>query len=236
MKEELLKAKAILDREPLLRVQGLESLRRGSAEIIAMMEDGLLLFDSIGRVPMLFADSAETARALLDALPETDVLVSDCAEMDEEIMEKRGLNGRTACHNVVYLKAEAPEVVTSLILRPLPMDKAELFSRHYRIHDLDEIRGIIAEGRLLGGYMEDVLVGFIGWHEEGSMGMLHVLEPCRCKGYGHAMEALLLRETLRRGMIPYGQVVLGNDASMDLQLKLGFTPSEKNVSWLYRED
>ncbi len=236
MLEETRKARAFLEREPLLRVQALEAFRRGSAEVLACRTDGALLFDRHSGLPFLCADSAETARALLDSLPETSVLVSDFTELDGEIGSRFGLFGCQRCYNVVYLKREAVAVSTDVELNPLPMAEAELVSRHYHIHSLEEICRAIREGRLLGGYSGSVLVGFIGWHEEGSMGMLYVFEQHRRRGHAFAMEALLVNRTLASGRLPFGQVVVSNEASMRLQIKMGFTKCDRPVSWLFRTD
>ena len=236
MSEEARKARAFLEQEPLLRVQALEAMRRGSAEVLARRADGVLLFDRHCDLPLLCADSAETARALLDSLPETEVLVNDFTELDGEISARFGLNASQRCHNVVYLKREKVAVRTDLELIPLSEDQAELVSRHYHIHSLEEIRETIRDGRLLGGYSGGVLAGFIGWHEEGSMGMLHVFEQHRRKGHAFAMEALIINRMLDEGRLPFGQVVPGNEASMRLQIKLGFARCERPVSWLFRTD
>ena len=236
MPEQTRRTMAFLEREPLLRVQALEAMRRGSAEVLAEKADGALLYDRRSGLPFLCADSAATARALLDSLPETPVLVSDFTELDGEISARFGLYGSQRCRNVVYLKREPLAVRTDVELKPLKVAEAELVSRHYHIHSLEEIRLAIREGRLLGGYSGGVLAGFIGWHEDGSMGMLHVFEEHRRKGYAFAMEALLVNRTLDEGRLPFGQVILGNEVSMALQMKLGFTKCDRPVSWLFRED
>ncbi len=224
-----------LEREPLLRVQPRVAALRGSAKVLARADGGLLL-DLAGGVPMLCAEDGRAVRALEPFLPEdTSVLVSDYPPMDAWLMERRGLNGATVCNNVVYLKKEPVPVHTDVVLRPLPLSEAERVSGHYPIHDLETIRAFIREGRMLGGYRGEEMVGFLGWHEEGSMGLLHVFEPFRRRGYAYAMEGLQVNLMLARGELPFGQVVLGNDASMALQLKLGFTREDRTVSWLYRE-
>jgi len=224
-----------LNRKPLLRVHALTCLRRGSADIIARHPDGLLLFERVGQVHFLCADTKDAVRALLKMMPQVPVMVSDLHEMDEWIMKERGFTGRTVCTNVVYLKREPVQIDTELALRPLPPEAAKTVSALYSLHDPDTIEGFIAEGRLLGGYLKDELVGFTGWHEEGAMGMLHVFEPYRRKGYAYAMEALQINLTLARGELPHGQVIQGNGASLALQKKLGFTAAEGTVSWLFSD-
>ena len=87
---------------------------------------------------------------------------------------------------------------------------------------------------LLGGFVGDTLVGFIGWHPEGDMGLLHVFEAYRRQGFAYAMEALQINLMLKRGELPRGQVIRGNEASLALQVKLGFTVADSTVSWMFR--
>ena len=64
------------------------------------------------------------------------------------------------------------------------------------------------------------------------MGMLHVFPEYRRKGYAEALESLLANKYIEQGRIPYGHVVVGNDASMALQKKLGFQVADEKIYWL----
>lgn len=235
MTQQELRCLAFLQKDPLRHVQPLEALRHGTAEILAVREGGLLLYDLKGQLHMLCADNAQAVRELLPILPEVPVLVSDNSSMDGFIMRERGFTGSTVCSNVVYLKKEPPRIQTDLELRPLPDDMAQTVSRHYHLYNLEEIQDFIRQGSLLGGYRKETLVGFLGWHEEGSMGMLYVFEQYRRQGYAYAMEALQIKGMLSQGKLPYGQVAVGNDASLALQRRLGFSIADRTVSWLYRD-
>lgn len=236
MQDEFAQALLFLNRQPLLRVQALESIKRGSARMVGQHTDGLLIYERRGQLHFLCADTEEAVRTLLPLLPPgTDVLINDLVTMDEYIMAQLGFTGRTLCTNVVYLKREPVPIQTDISLRPLPLSAAGLVSAHYHLHGPEEIKDFINRGLLLGGYLGDTLAGFIGWHEEGDMGMLHVFEAHRRKGYAFAMEALQINLMLARGELPRGQVIAGNEASMALQMKLGFTLADKPVSWLFKE-
>lgn len=230
------RALAFLNREPLLRVQPLEAFRRGAAEVAALTEGGALIYNRESDLYMLCADSARAVRDLLPALPPVEAMTCDCPEGDNLIMDRLGLDGRSICNNVVYLHGAAPASTQKLAIRPLDMGDAETVSLNYHIHGLAQIRETISRGDLMGGYLDGAWVGFFGWHEEGSMGMLHVFEPYRRRGFAQELEARQIALTLDRGSLPFGQVILGNTASLALQRKLGFTVEEKTVSWLYRTE
>jgi GNAT superfamily N-acetyltransferase len=103
-------------------------------------------------------------------------------------------------------------------------------------HDQQEIESFIRQGRLLGGYLGDRLVGFAGWHEDDSLGMLHVFAEHRRQGHAQALVALMVNQSLAKGYLPFGQVAADNHASLALQQKMGLTLSDKTVSWLFNEE
>lgn len=84
-----------------------------------------------------------------------------------------------------------------------------------------------------GLFDNGTLAGFIGMHDEGSMGLLEILPEYRRRGYGYLLEGCLIRLHLECGWVPFCHVVEGNDASMRLQEKLGMTFSELPAIWVY---
>ena len=199
MSSQLETAKAFLQQQPLLRVQALQAIGRGSAEVLALEPDGVLLLDSQAGVPLLCADGAETAWKLLDRLPDTDVMVNDLVELDAEIGARFGLEGRTGCHNVVYLGTEPIRLRTEVELRPLPMAEAERFTLHYPRYDLETTCQAIREGRLLGGFVSGGLVviagtrtavGLLMWRSIAAGATPMRSKPCRSTYAGAGKAAL----------------------------------------------
>lgn len=229
-------ALAFLQQDSLLRIQSLEALRKGTAQIIAQVADGLLLTDTACRLNYLNADSGQAVKALLAQLGPVPVLVSDLASMDGYIMDRMGYKGREVCYNAVYTQKEPLPVPAPLQLGPLLPEQAPLIIPLVHTHDPDETLQFMREGRLLGGYLGEELVGFVGWHEEGSLGMLHVFAQHRRRGFAQALEALIINRTLEMGAVPYGQVIEDNLPSLALQAKMGLELSSKTVSWLFSEE
>ena len=77
------------------------------------------------------------------------------------------------------------------------------------------------------------MVGFIGQHLEGSMGLLEVLPQYRKNGYGMELEQTMINYMLEKGLIPFCQVEVTNEKSLRLQKKLGLTISREQVYWLF---
>ena len=65
------------------------------------------------------------------------------------------------------------------------------------------------------------------------MGMLYVLPEYRRQGWGERLERALTKIVLTQGDLPYGHVVVGNEASARLQEKLGFICCSQVVTWMW---
>ena len=79
------------------------------------------------------------------------------------------------------------------------------------------------------------IMGFAGFHEEGSMGMLVVLPEYRRQGVGERLERHLIRSAMLSGGIPYCNVFISNSASLSLQAKLGLREGSVRSWWLWTE-
>lgn len=108
-----------------------------------------------------------------------------------------------------------------------------VFEHYHMAPGRDYVAERLAAGAMTGAFLDGVLAGFIGIHEEGSIGMLEVLPAYRRRGLGYALEAGAIRRALKEGAIPYCQVIEGNTASMELQKKLGLEFSDGFVYWLF---
>ena len=90
----------------------------------------------------------------------------------------------------------------------------------------------IHHGAVYGAFYDEKIVGFIANHEEGSIGMLYVLPEYRKRHVAMALETYCMNLAVERGEIPYGQVVLGNEASIRLQEKMGICFAKGTIVWM----
>jgi len=67
------------------------------------------------------------------------------------------------------------------------------------------------------------------------MGLLYVIPEHRRNHYAQELESIYVSKTLDKGFIPFGQVKAGNEPSLRLQEKLGFTRSETLIYWMWKE-
>ena len=73
---------------------------------------------------------------------------------------------------------------------------------------------------VLGLFENNKLAGIIGKHPEGCVGMLHVFEEYRKKGYGEVLEKAMMNKLIKENKMVFCEVVDGNEISMHLQAAL----------------
>ena len=115
----------------------------------------------------------------------------------------------------------------------LDMTYIDFVCEHYRtIQNRSYIQDRIENECLWGLFVAGKCVGFIGVHDEGSMGMLQVLPEYQRHGYAYLLEGFLINEMISRECIPYCEVEIDNTASLSLQLKLGLKISHCTYYWM----
>ena len=109
-----------------------------------------------------------------------------------------------------------------------------MLAANYDLISKEELKDLVQKGNILLGYDEDRLVGFIGQHHEGSMGLLYIFPEYRKKGYGSRLEQVMIKKIRKTGFIPYCHVITDNKASVRLQKGLGLVQTKNTVSWMWR--
>ena len=97
----------------------------------------------------------------------------------------------------------------------------------------EHIKERLNAGVMYGAFDEDRIIGFIGIHNEGSMGMLFVEEAYRKKGVGASLESYLINLQISNGLTPYCHIIEGNDKSLALQEKLGLYVADTPLWWIW---
>ena len=95
-------------------------------------------------------------------------------------------------------------------------------------------RDLLRRKSILLGYDQGHLVGFIGEHLEGSMGILYVFPEYRRRCFGTTLQNCLITKTMEKGFVPFGQVEKGNQKSLGLQDKLGMARSDDLIVWMWK--
>lgn len=228
--------KRLFERDPALYADMDWYLKTGEWEIACDGDAAIWLRWKRGWLHAIAALNAGEARRLLARIPDGDALVlRGCAGLREPA-EKAGFNGCHPCVQVVYEKKTPVAVSTELTIRHPDEADFPKFAESYELADSEaELRADFSREDFLGGYLGAELVGYAGLHGEGSMGLLHVFPAYRRRGYAEALYGTLINNQLKKGRLPFAQIIEGNDASLALQRKLGFTVAREPVFWLWRE-
>jgi GNAT superfamily N-acetyltransferase len=224
-------------------------IKRGTAQIIEKTDDAILLKDTRSKALMLACDDVSKGMEILKQnIDDTKRNIGDTkqnngetkplimisnAELGRRVADKFGYENIMECYQMAFLSKEPPKADDVLEYKTATMEDFPLISREYGLVSKEELKEIIERGNIVMGYENSSPVGFIGEHMEGSVGLLQVLQEHRRKGYGTALEIEMIRRTLEKGDIPFGQVVVGNTASLELQKKLGLTKSEGTIFWMW---
>lgn len=215
---------------------GLERvLRRGSGEIIADRDDALFIRDRISKAYFLACENAESGIELLERYITQDCNLLTVSDYSAGItaFERFGFSEKLECYQVAYF-GNKPALSTELTVRTADEHDLEMLMENYQLISPEELQSIVRRKGILLGYNHDRLIGFIGEHLEGSMGILYVFPEYRRRGFGAALQSHLIVKTMEKGYIPFGQVEKENLSSLSLQKKIGMTQSDHLIVWMWR--
>lgn len=235
----------------------IESLSRGLGEILYVDGGNILIYDKRSKVSMVQAEDETSAARLAALVPGDTELIMSMQESVNRALEERGYRVDCATGQFLYTErvplpvrlrysgasqdrkdsshldaSQNNRASRHMDIRQLGMEHLNYVSARQEHNDRRYIKICIELGNMYGAFEDNELLGFIGMHREGSIGLLHVDEMHRGEGIAAALEAFMVNLMLKKGWTPYGHVVCGNEASERLQEKLGFYKAEKTVWWL----
>lgn len=234
-----------LKRDKLHHIDMIESIRRGQAGVIFVREDGVLVQDQNCGLYMVTAMNKDAGERLLSlADPDAGEFVCHQKFLAESVRARFRKTHCGECWQMAYTRKQPFLEDRDVNIRPLEESFTdEVFAHYSRLHTREEIACFLRNGTMYGAFVsetaeadgseEETLAGFIGMHEEGSIGMLEVFEPFRKRGIAQALEKYMFNRTMEKGFTPYGQVFTDNEASFKLQEKLGLKVSKKKIYWIY---
>ena len=176
------------------------------------------------------------------------------ASLGKKAARKYDFNGPMECYQFAFLNADGEDEAGKLLsemaeeeanemteeardllsVRVADENDFSMLSANYDLISKEELKDLVMQGNILLGYDEDRLVGFIGQHHEGSMGLLYIFPEYRKKGYGSRLEQVMIKKIRKTGFIPYCHVITDNKASIRLQKGLGLVQTKNTVSWMWR--
>ena len=226
---------AYLEQDRPIRIDMIEALRRNTASV-AFAEDGAVLLKTRAGYYLLAGDTEAACDRALGAIAEKPRAIVAHGEAARKAVGSRFpfLNGLDPCRQAYYPKTEPIPVPDVCEIRPFPLDEVPfLLSVYDPDGDAAHYEDAVKAGNVLAAYCDGTLAGFIGFHGDGSGGMLEVLPAFRRRGIGTALEIALHNLALLRGWTPYGQIRVDNEASLKLQESLGMVLSDPDGDVLY---
>lgn len=229
-----MQAETMMLRDRALHADLLESLRRGTAEVLWDAPHAVLLRERTTQLLLFAADDYEAGTRVLSTVSPEDWIVVRGDGMMEFARDRLQMQRTVPCWQVLYEKAEPLPLRGTLTIRHPDEADYEKVRATYRNASDAELRADFARADFLGAYANGSFAGYIGTHSEGAMGLLEIFPEYRRRGYAQEIYSALINRQLRLGRLPYAQIVEDNAASMALQRKLGFTVSKKLIFWMWR--
>ena len=222
------KALEFLNKDYLLNVDMIECIRRDICRILYASDKAVLIVADSGWVHMLSCEDRELGLELIKTHQPPWVVLH---QMDmREAVAGLGYRIGDECWQSAYTKT-TPMEETLADIRRLDRRFLKRIADNYELADEGEIAALLDAGVIYGAFAGGELAGFIGRHEEGSVGLLFVFPEFRRRGIAEALERNYVNRELAEGNVAYGQIFVGNTPSRQLQEKLGMDCSDKFICW-----
>ena len=222
------KALEFLNKDYLLNVDMIECIRRDICRILYASDKAVLIVADNGWVYMLSCEDRELGLELIKTHQPPWVVLH---QMDmREAVAGLGYRIGDECWQSAYTKT-TPMEETLADIRRLDRRFLKRIADNYELADEEEIAALLDAGVIYGAFAGGDLAGFIGRHEEGSVGLLFVFPEFRRMGIAEALERNYVNRELAEGNVAYGQIFVGNTPSRQLQEKLGMDFSDKFICW-----
>lgn len=223
-----------LYQNPLLHMGMIVPIERGTAQILYAQDDGVCLIETKSGAYMLSASSPRSGKKMLEYIPREGVFTFHQTFMLDDFKKKVRYSTFLENYQAVYLSKKLLTVSSDIKIEPLDISYFEVVSEAYDIDiGSDYLKKRIEDGELFGGLEDGKLIGFIGIHVEGSIGMLKVFDRYLRKGYGTALTSYAINHQISQGITPFEQIGTDNKASLAIAQKLGFSISADKVYWLF---
>lgn len=221
-------AEQVFSRAPIWHVDMSESLKRGQGQVVYAQGNTVLIQEKAEPgFYRLTTDSIQAGLAAFSGLPEPFLAVMRGNGV-QEIAQKLGFSLDNPCCQGAYLGTEMLNWhMDGLEIGVMKAEEVPLAASIY------EEGGYLSEqaqkGLLFSARLNGEFAGFIGFHGDGSTGLLEVLPQFRRRGIGQCLEKYMVNLCLQKGWTNYGHIYTDNAASFALQESLGLTVDREHV-------
>ncbi len=226
------KALEYLSYDRILNMDIIQQINRFDAQIIYAEDDGVLV-----RGPWMdyiSTDSFSVCEKLIPLMGEDPFFTAHNDYEVEALMKNFPDKNREikVCYQAVY-EGDIRELPYDYEIRQLDKTYLRFVRDTYTTFGDDEyILDRLQCGEIFGAYDKTGnIMGFMGHHDDGLLGMLEVLPRYRQKGVAKQLMTFLINKDLENGYVPFSQIYITNEVSKALHRKLGFTLSRTPVYW-----
>ena len=218
--------KEYISKDPISFIHIEELLDRKYTIIYASKNGFIIHDDSVDFYYISFSDVEEMKEILSKYSFKTYLTY------DYEVVKFYGDDGKTTNLKQWVYNSKTKFDVSEYDIRKLGLEYLDLINDCYKALGPNEDNSqALINNEVLGLFVDNKLVGMVGRHPEGCLGMLKVFDEYKRKGYGLALEKAKINDLIDRNQRVFEEVIEGNDASTSLQNKLGLVVGERTIYW-----
>ena len=226
----------IIEADPVRYLDLTQPLARGTGSVVDADEYGALVRVRLaggGDHYTLCAQNERRAAQLIALLPEDPGYVTWHEEVCWPLLQERfGYPNCSRCWQVAYMKsAPLPMPDHPFAFRVLDESFYPVVRMQYTLIGDSDLMETLRRREVIGAFDGDTLAGFMGWHDDGTLGLLEVYPSYRRRGLATLLEKHIFNRELSRSFIPYAQIFDDNLPSLALQASLGCQRSTGPVYW-----
>ena len=227
-----------------LRARGLETLRdaprrafplaemlRRDIATVEFAKEGCVLVRTSDGIQTLWAGDVALGRSVIRMLVHAPVVVVLEPALVRDVKLRCGLT-RVDPYRLAILKdGRLPSTDADHELRQLDESHFDVIWASYGptgYASEQGLRKLLQSGGILGGFRGGELVGFVGEHPCGSIGMLTVFDGHRRRGWAQVLLSAKIREHVDKGWTPWAEVYPDNRASVSLMRRVGMSVTSAN--------
>jgi GNAT superfamily N-acetyltransferase len=212
----------------------IEALRRDRAELLYADIDGVMLIEAGSRAYMMSVSEPYVGERLINQIDIAKLFLVHQKFCIPALKRKFKCKNTLDCLQAVYTSENSLPMPGQIDISVLnEVHENTVLKYYHTMDDAEYIRGRIKSREIFGAFLNGNLVGFIGFHEEGSIGLLEVLPEYRRMGVGSCLESYMINLHLSKGWTPFCQIFADNTASLGLQRNLGLSISTEHLYWFF---
>ena len=203
------------------------------AEILYAQKDGVLAY--FCGIHVLFGTSGVGLTNCLSKIEKSSCLVCSSQEESVAVMEKfTNFKRSKPCYQLLYRKAEGLTLPQgSEVEALLPTDEnIDLVTDTYTLgFAREDIKRLMQNFTFYATKTDGELSGYIGRHDEGSIGLLEISPKFRRMGLGAFLVSYIANSLIEKGEIAYCNIDTTNEKSVKMHRKMGYEMPKGLVYW-----